>query len=160
MSCETANIALLKADRGEFVTVSPFKPRAYKTCSFDVNAAASITSPKTCFVVNEDGQCLPAGLQTVEEFQSAFDYLISRTHDPTVNAISQNLMFKIDSLNKTLELNDYVIVYSRVSFDGNNTWLYIDVNEKSISFENCTTKRTLCKIRIAGMGLDSPSDDD
>ncbi|KAH3858285.1 hypothetical protein DPMN_100907 [Dreissena polymorpha] len=140
ISCETANIALLKADRGEFVTVSPFKPRAYKTCSFDENAAASITSPKTCFVVNEDGQCLPAVLQTVEKFQNAYDYLISRTHDPTVNEISQNVMFKIDSLNETLELNDNVIVYSRVSFDGNNTCLYNDVNEKIISYENFTTK--------------------
>ncbi|KAH3707283.1 hypothetical protein DPMN_066684 [Dreissena polymorpha] len=160
ISCETANVALLKADRGEFVTVSPFNPRAYKTCSFDENAAASITSPKTCFVVNEDGQCLPAVLQTEEEFQNAFDYLINRTHDPKVNAISQNLMFKIDSLNETLELNDYAIVYSRVSYDENNTCLYIDVNEKSISYEDCTTKRTLCQIRIPGMGLDSPSDDD
>ncbi|KAH3813819.1 hypothetical protein DPMN_142288 [Dreissena polymorpha] len=110
--------------------------------------------------MNEDGQCLPAVLQTEEEFQNAFDYLINRTHDPKVNAISQNLMFKIDSLNETLELNDYAIVYSRVSYDENNTCLYIDVNEKSISYEDCTTKRTLCQIRIPGMGLDSPSDDD
>ncbi|KAH3708451.1 hypothetical protein DPMN_067902 [Dreissena polymorpha] len=80
ISCGTANIALLKADRGEFVTVSPFKPRAYKTCSFDENAAASITSPKTCFVVNEDGQCLPAVLQTKKTFKTPLNiYLAERT---------------------------------------------------------------------------------
>jgi hypothetical protein len=157
--CDWTNIALLKADRGEFVTVSPFKPRLYKKCSFDENAAASITSPKTCFVVKKDGQCLPAVLQT-EDFQNAFDYLISRTHDTTENAISQNLMFKIDSLNETLEINEYAIVFSRVHVEGNNTCLYIDVNEKLISYEHCTTKKTLCQIRKPAIGLDTPSDDD
>jgi hypothetical protein len=151
ISCESSNMALLRAYKGEFVNVEPFVPPAYKKCSFNNNGAASISSPKTCFLVKEDGLCTPASLQSESDLNNVFDYLIAKTQVGTsVSMMSKNLMFKIETLNDTLDVNDYALVFSRVQLDDNTTCLYIDVGAKAIWNNRCTTNQTLCQIQETG----------